>query len=147
MVENTDFGNFVADGFISEIFVANDQNRSWAGKFLEDDLFVSEDKKFVTIAVEPMEEATEINKFLDVAKILELLLLGYIHYDGSVAIMPPYLAELIIRIEDLGNQVEKKKELANQVGKRKESANQARKKKRIGNQPLDYKKSSLFHGA
>lgn len=94
MLENTTFGNLVADGFVNEIIAAHRQNLSWAGDFCEDDLFVSEDESFVAIAKEPTKLATNDNQFRDLLQITNWFVAKYTENQ----MVPPYFLEFVERV-------------------------------------------------
>jgi len=97
MLENTTFGNFVADGLVNEIIAAHRRNLSWDGEFCEDDLFVSEDERFVAIAKEPRKSATHDNQFLDLLQITNWFVDKYTRH----RMMPPYLEEFVNRVHQI----------------------------------------------
>lgn len=94
MLENTTFGNLVADGFVNEIIAAHRRNLSWAGDFCEDDLFVSEGEHFVTIAKEPTKSATDDNQFLDLIQITNWFADKYTENQ----MVPSYFEEFVDRV-------------------------------------------------
>jgi len=101
MVESTEFGRLVMDGFINELFEAHKEQLSWAGEISMEDLYVSEDGSFVYIVREPMERATKKNICLDFSQLIHALLYRY-YQIGEM--LPPYLSECMHRIDQLENK-------------------------------------------
>ena len=64
-IENTGIRDWVADGFVGELFVAHGYGVSWAGNFDESDMLASTIGKFVKIAKIPTEKASIWNRLLD----------------------------------------------------------------------------------
>ena len=72
-IENTGTGDWVADGFIREIFAAHGYGVSWAGNFDESDMLASTIGKFVKIAKNPTEKASIWNRLLDLRNLATCL--------------------------------------------------------------------------
>ena len=64
-IENIGTGDWVADGFVWELFVGNGYGVSWASNFDESDMLASTIGKFVKIAKIPTEKASIWNRLLD----------------------------------------------------------------------------------
>jgi hypothetical protein len=99
LVEKTEFGGLVADGYVSEICEAHHSEQlSWAGCFEEEDLCLTEDGLFFAITKKPTHEASPLNRSLDFTQLTKILLRKFVRRDGM---MPVYLLEFMNRVEQL----------------------------------------------
>ena len=65
-IENTGTCDWVADGFVRELFTAHGYGVSWADNFDESDMLASTIGKFIKIAKIPTKKASLGNRLLDV---------------------------------------------------------------------------------
>ena len=72
-IENIGTGDWVADGFVGELFVAHGYGVSWASNFDESDMLASTIGKFDKIAKIPTEKASIWNRLLDLQNLATCL--------------------------------------------------------------------------
>jgi len=72
-IENTGIRDWVADGFVGELFAAHGYGVSWAGNFDKYDMLASTIGKFIKIAKIPTKKASIWNRLLDLQNLATCL--------------------------------------------------------------------------
>lgn len=109
IVDKTEVGASLADGYVEEISTAHDQNRSWGGNFHEHDMFVSDKggPLCVLITKEPNLDASDDNIKQDFRQLVSIFFNKYADDQNR---RPPYLPDFVNRVEELtsGDDLERK---------------------------------------